>query len=386
MLLLLVAVIAMIAQRLKIPYSVGLVVAGLAFALLPFSPDIRFTRDLIFVVLLPPLIFEAAFHLHWDALRKQLPLILVLAIVGVVLSSAFVAGGMHWLARWSWTTALVFGAFISATDPVSVIASFREAKAVGRIKLLVEAESLFNDATAAVAFAVAVALLSGGDVTLGQSASVLLLTIAGGILCGILAGALISLLMWRTKDHLVEQTFTMIAAYGSFILAEHFRGSGVLATLTTGLIVGNVGRLRIISDAGRNAVESLWEFAAFVANSMIFLLVGMRMANQNLASVWLEAIIAIVVVMLSRAIAVYPCTAIFYATRLRLTARYQHILFWGGLRGALALALALSLPDTMTHREEVIQVTFGVVAFSICIQGSTIGPLLRRFGAVHAAS
>jgi CPA1 family monovalent cation:H+ antiporter len=278
---------------------------------------------------------------------------------------------------------MIFGAFISATDPVSVIATFREAKASGRIKLLIESESLFNDGTAAVAFGIAVALLTTAETSVSHIAILFFVTVAGGIVCGVAVAIAIVLLLGKTNDHLVEQTFTMIAAYGSFLLAEHFHSSGVLATLTTGLIVGNVGRLKLISDEGRNAVESLWEFAAFVANSMIFLLVGMRMAHQNLVSVWQVAVIAIAVVLFSRAIAVYSCAAIFYPTRLRLSARHQHILFWGGLRGALALALALSLPDTMTLREEVIRITFAVVAFSICIQGSTIEPLLRRFNAVN---
>ena len=382
LLLLIVAVIAMVARRLNFPYSVGLVLSGIAFALLPFSPDIRLTRNLIFTVLLPPLIFEAAFHLHWSELRRQLPVVLTMAVLGVWLSLTATAAGMHWLVGWDWTTALIFGAFISATDPVSVIATFREARARGRIKLLIESESLFNDGTAAVAFAVALGLLSSQAVSVMHSAVLFFATIAGGILCGALVAAAIVLLMWRTNDHLIEQTFTMIAAYGSFLLAEQFHCSGVLATLTTGLLVGNLGRLRVISDQGRKAVESLWEFAAFVANSLIFLLVGMRMAHQELGLVWKEAILAIAVVLASRAVAVYPCAAIFWPTRLRISGRDQHLLLWGGLRGALALALALSLPDAMARREEVIRITFAVVAFSICVQGSSLQPLLRRLGAV----
>lgn len=382
LLLLIVAVIAMVARRLNFPYSVGLVLAGIAFALLPFSPDIHLTRDLIFTILLPPLIFEAAFHLHWAELRKQLPIISILAIVGVVFSIVTTAGAMHWLVRWDWATAIIFGAFISATDPVSVIATFREARASGRIKLLIESESLFNDGTAAVAFGIAIALLTTAEASASHLAVLFFVTVAGGIVCGAVVAIAIVLLLGKTNDHLVEQTFTMIAAYGSFLLAEHFHGSGVLATLTTGLIVGNMGRLKVISDEGRKAVESLWEFAAFVANSLVFLLVGMRMAHQNFASFWVTAAIAIPMVLLARALAVYPCCAAFHWTRLRLGARYQHILFWGGLRGALALALALSLPDAMSRREEVITVTFAVVAFSILVQGSTVGPLLRRMRAI----
>ena len=157
-LLLVAAVVAMLARRLRVPYSIGLVVAGISLALLPFSPHIELTKELIFSAFLPPLIFEAAFYLQWKELRRDLPVILILATVGVLLSAAVTAGGMRYFARWEWTGAVVFGVLIAATDPVSVIATFKEAGAKGRIRLLVEAESLFNDCTAVVLFSVALAV------------------------------------------------------------------------------------------------------------------------------------------------------------------------------------------------------------------------------------
>src|SRR5690242_20239493 len=155
LLLLVAAVVAMLTRRLRLPYSVGLVAAGMGLALLPLAPKISFTKDLIFDALLPPLLFEAAFYLSWNQLRRELPVILTLASVGVVLSGVVTAMGMHFAARWPWPSALVFGSLIAATDPVSVIATFREARVHGRLRLLIEAESLFNDGTAAVAFGVA---------------------------------------------------------------------------------------------------------------------------------------------------------------------------------------------------------------------------------------
>ena len=165
LLLLVAAVVAMLTRRLRLPYSVGLVAAGMALALLPLAPKISFTKELIFNALLPPLIFEAAFYLRWNQLRRELPVILTLASAGVVLSGAVTAMGMHYLARWQWPSALVFGSLIAATDPVSVIATFREAKVHGRLRLLIEAESLFNDGTAAVAFGVAVLFATGHPLT-----------------------------------------------------------------------------------------------------------------------------------------------------------------------------------------------------------------------------
>ena len=259
LLLLIAAVVAMLTRRVRLPYSVGLVTAGIVVALLPFAPEVSLTRELLFTGLLPPLIFEAALYLDCKQLRKDALVILVLATVGVVLSAAVTSAGMHYLAHWRWTSALVFGALIAATDPVSVIATFKDAGARGRLLLLIEAESLFNDGTAAVAFGIALELAAGQSFATLRVATSLLVLVAGSILCGAIVAAAVLLLMGRTEDHLVEITFTTIAAYGSFLLAEHLHWSGVLATLTAGLIVGNVGALGVITHRGREAVQAFWE-------------------------------------------------------------------------------------------------------------------------------
>jgi CPA1 family monovalent cation:H+ antiporter len=380
-LLLIAAVVAMLARRLHVPYSVGLVFAGVALALLPFSPNIVLTKQLVFTAFLPPLIFEAAFQLRWRELRKDLPVILTLATVGVALSAVATAIGMHYLAQWTWISAIVFGVLIAATDPVSVIAMFKDAKVHGRIRLLVEAESLFNDATAAVAFTIAIGFASGQSISAVGVTKTLLIMVAGSLVCGAAVAGLVLLLAGVTDDHLVEITFTTVAAFGSFLLAEHFHLSGVLASLTAGLILGNVGHLAI-NPKGRAAVEEFWEYAAFVANSLIFLLIGMRLANQDYGFVLLPALIAIGVVILGRAFAIYPLSLLFARSKLRIKSPHQHILFWGGLRGALALALALGLPPEMQGREAIITVAFAVVAFSIFVQGMTIKPLMRRLGEI----
>src|SRR5579864_9266468 len=180
-LLLIAAVVAILTRRLRLPYSAGLVAAGIFLALLPFAPNVSLTKELIFSALLPPLLFEAAFYLPWKPLRRDLPVILVLATLGVGLSAGVASAGMHYFAHWPWTGAVVFGVLIAATDPVSVIAAFREAKAHGRLLGLIEAESLFNDGTAAVAFGVVVALASGHQLTSLEIISMLLRQIGGGI-------------------------------------------------------------------------------------------------------------------------------------------------------------------------------------------------------------
>jgi CPA1 family monovalent cation:H+ antiporter len=310
-------------------------------------------------------------------LRKELVVIIMLATIGVAISAAATAAGMHFLANWGWTSAAVFGVLIAATDPVSVIAAFKDAKVHGRIRLLVEAESLFNDGTAAVALAIVLAFLSGQSLGAVGVTKTFLIVTAGSLGCGALVAGLVLLLTGATNDHLVEMTFSIVAAYGSFLMAEHFHLSGVLATLTAGLIMGNVGRLAT-SSAGRRAVVDLWEFAAFVANSLIFLLIGMRLTNQNYRPVLLPALIAIVVVTAGRALAIYPLSLLFARSNRKIRLAHQNILFWGGLRGALALALALGLPPDIAQRQEIIAVAFAVVAFSILVQGLTIAPVLRR--------
>lgn len=376
------AIVAILTRRLRLPYSVGLVVAGVAVAILPFTPKVSLTKDLIFTALLPPLIFEAAFSLRWKYLRRDLPVILTLATAGVLLSAAITSVGMHFAAAWTWPAAMIFGVLIAATDPVAVLATFREAKARGRLLLLVEAESLFNDATAAVAFTMAIALTSGRSITALESIGTLLLTVGGGLLAGGIVAAVVLLLAGRTEDHLVELTFTTIAAYGSFLLAEHFHGSGVLATLTAGLMLRNYGTLGILTMRGIEAVRAFWQFAAFVANSLVFLLIGMHEAQQHFAAMWLAIAAAILLVILGRAAAIYPLCLLFSQTSMRVTMRHQHILFWGGLRGALALALALGLPPETPGREAIITVSFAVVAFSLFVQGLSMAPLLRRMGEI----
>lgn len=378
LLLLVAAIVAMAAKRLRVPYSVGLVIAGIALALWPRLAVVGLTRELIFTVLLPPLIFEAALYIPWAELKADLPVILTLATIGVGVSAVLTMVGMHYLASWAWPTALLFSVLIAATDPVSVIAAFKETTKRGRMRLLVEAESLFNDGTAAVAFAVCVALVSGGSVTPFGVAKALVVAVGGGVLSGVAVAVPALLLAGRTEDHLVEITLTTVGAYGSFLLAEHFGFSGVLATLTAGLILGNLGPRGAISKKGREAVESFWEYAAFVANSLVFLLLGISSSKENFLRVWPAALAAIALVLAGRAAAVYLTLLPFSPTPARVSLRHQHVLFWGGLRGALALALALGLPVSVPHRGEIITVSFAVVAFSVLVQGLTVTSILRR--------
>ena len=378
-LLLIAAMVAMTVRRLRIPYTVGLILTGIVLAISPFpSDDIEITKDLIFTIFLPPLIFEAAIYIKWQELRRDLLVILTLATVGVLLSAGVTALGMHYLAQWGWQSAILFGVLIAATDPVSVIATFKEAGVHGRLRLLVEAESLFNDCAAAVAFSIALGFAINGAITISGTVQTMFLTVVGGVLCGALVASAMLLLAGQTDDHLIEIALTTVAAYGSFLLAEHFHLSGVLASLVAGLLTGNIGSLGSFTDKGRDAVESFWEFIAFAVNSLIFMLIGIRGAYQDFSNLLIPIVIAITLVLVGRALAIYPLSALFSRSSLRVSPSHQHILFWGGLRGALALALALGLPPNFPEREAILTVSFAVVAFSILAQGLTIIPLLRK--------
>jgi len=273
---------------------------------------------------------------------------------------------------------------IAATDPVSVIATFREARVGGRLALLVESESLLNDGTAAVLFTAGLGLAQGSPGVLAQLPLVLLLGVGGGIACGWLVGNGAVLLAGRSGDALVAITLATLAAYGSFHLAERLHGSGVVAAMVAGLVVGNSGRRLPMAEGGRAALESFWDYAAFVANSLIFLLIGRSLAQQPLAELLWPALLAIALVTAGRGIAVYPLCAAFARGPLAVERAHQHVLFWGGLRGALALALALGLPEDLAGRNAIVTVTYAVVAFSVFAQGLTMGPLLRRLGQVPA--
>lgn len=380
LLLLIAAVVAMLARKAHLPYTVGLLLTGFGLAFLHSAPAFHLSKELIFSAFLPPLIFEAAFYLPWKELRRDLLYILILATVGVLLAAGVTGVGMHYGAAWAWPTALLFGVLIAATDPVSVIATFKETRVPERLKIMVEAESLFNDGTAAVAFGVALAVVQGGDLTAAGIVRAFSLMVLGGIACGAAVACTLLLLARKTDDHMIELTFTTIAAYGSFLLAEHFHLSGVLATLTAGLIVGNMGSLGAITDRGREAVGRFWEYMAFVANSLIFLLIGLSLAGLNVAHLSRTLFLAIPIVLLGRALAVYFCSALFLRAPRPVERRYQHVLFWGGLRGALALALVLGLPASMPQRPLLITVVFAVVAFSIIVQGLTMKPLLHLLG------
>ena len=379
--------VAIVARRLRLPYTVGLVATGLALALARLPLDLALTHDVLFEVILPPLLFEAALSISWRELKRDLTLVLALSTIGVLVGAGVVACGLVWALDWPLAPALAFGALIAATDPIAVIAMLREAGVKGRLRLVIESESLFNDGAAALLFALILpALTQSGDPTALAIVAQALLIGGGGVAVGAAIGGLAIALAGRTDDHLVETALTAVVAYGAFLIAERIGASGVLATVAAGLVMGNLGVLApsdgrfALSEQGRQSVVVFWEFAAFAANSLVFLLIGLAMADAATRGAGFGAgAIAIVVALAlaGRAATVYPIALAFARTRWAFGWREAHFLWWSGLRGALALALALALPPAAPYRDEVLVGAFAVVAFSALVQGLTAGWALR---------
>jgi CPA1 family monovalent cation:H+ antiporter len=340
-------------------------------------------------VFLPGLIFEAAFHIDMREFRDNRITILLLAVPGVVASTALITliltplvAGLGLMPDFSWRHALVFGALISATDPLAVIGLFRNMGAPRRLTMLLDGESLLNDGTAIVFFTLSLAVLAGTSVT-AAALTLQFVTIVGvGALIGASIGTAASLLIRRIDDSMIVITLTTIAAYGSFVTAETLHASGVIATVVAGMLCGNLGARRGMSASNRVASETFWEYVAFALNSVVFLLIGFEVRLQTLYAYWLPILVAYLVVTIGRGVVTFAGQALVRPTRERFPWRWSIVLTWGGLRGALPMVLALSLPHGFAYREALVSMTFGVAVLSILVHGLTMSGLLRFLGVV----
>ena len=379
--LLFIAVIVGIAARqLRVPYTVGLVIIGLLLALRG-QVEIQISPNLILALLVPPLVFEAAFHLNYTNLRQNIGPIFILAVPGVLLTMVIVGAIVSAGTGLALPLALVFGALVAATDPVSVVALFRSMGVPTRLQTLLEGESLLNDGTAIVIFNLVLLMAIQGvrGVSLAFGIIDFLFVVGGGLAVGFVLGILVSEVIRRIDDYLIETTLTTVLAFGSYLIAEHLFGvSGVLAVVAAGLVNGNIGP-RGMSPTTRIVVINFWEYAAFIANTFIFLLIGLRIDLFTLFDAWQWVGWAIIAVLIARAISVYG----FSRLSGNIPRKWQHVLFWGGLRGAISLALALSLPADLENVNEIQFMAFGVVLFTLLVQGFSMAPLVRRLGLVE---
>jgi CPA1 family monovalent cation:H+ antiporter len=381
--------VALVARWIKVPYTVALVVAGLVLGSARVIDPPHLTKELLYAVFLPGLVFEAAFHLDAQKFWQNKLAIHALAIPGVAAAIGLtaillqpVASALHFVDGFGMRHALVFAALIAATDPIAVVALFKSLGAPKRLTVLVEGESLLNDGTAVVFFTLILGAVTGGSFSVGGALLDFVRVVGFGTLVGVIIGYLASKLTQRVDDPMIEITLTTIAAYGSFLFAEHFHLSGVIATVAAGMLCGNYGARTGMSPSTRIAVESFWEYVAFALNSIVFLLIGFEVHVDGLLRSWQAILIAYLAVTVGRAALIYLVTLVLRRTKESIPWSWSAVLTWGGLRGGLSMVLVLALPKDFPHRELLVTMTFGVVILSILLQGLSMGPLLRKLGLV----
>lgn len=378
--------VALAVRALKVPYTVALVLAGLALGATRAIPAPHLTEELLYSVFLPGLLFEAAFHLKARLYWQNKLALHALALPGVALATVGTAGILAVAAPvgLGWGAALAFGALTAATDPIAVVALFKSLRTPKRLALLVEGESLLNDGTAVVLTAIVVRYAVGEPVTLAGAAVDFVRIAGGGALLGASLALALSQISKRVDDPLIEITLTTIAAYGSFVAAEQLHLSGVMATVAAGIAMGSHAAPRVMSTRTVASVEAFWEYVAFAFNSIVFLLIGFEVRVGELLRAAAPVGIAYAAIVVVRAIVVGVVTMALSRTPEQIPWRWSVLVTWGGLRGALSMVLALALPPAFPQRQLLVTMTFGVVILSLLVNGLTIAPLLRWLGVARS--
>ena len=407
LLLIVSLVVVLIARQLRFPYTLALVLVGLLMGVLPFIPTVQFNPEVVLFVFIPALLFEGAWNISVTVLLKNWLAVLLLAVPGLLISLLVVAVALHFGAGLTWLEALLLGAIISPTDPVAVVALFRQLRMGERMRTIIEGESLFNDGVGAAVYTVVLGLLlvavghttnAADPVQVSLSAVWLFL---GGPLIGLVLGFLIARLLRHFDDHLIEMTITFSAAYGIYLLGDLLHTSGLLAVVVAGLILGSFGRQRGMSQRSRAVVDEVWEFIGYIANSLLFLLLGMQIGSSHIGPTLAPLLWAIAGVIVGRGLMIFllftlhDAIARWYAhyrrdkrkslrsSLLPVPRSWRPIILLSGLRGALSLALVLSLPHDLPNIGLFEFVTYGVVLVTLVGQGIAMRAILPGWSARH---
>ena len=384
------AIVAIVSQRIRLPYTIALVIAGLVLGGMDLVEAPHLSKNVLFLIVLPGLLFEAAYHMEFDEFWEAKVPIFTLAIPGLMAAIAS-TGWLVWLgvnhsglAEITLMEAMVFGSLIAATDPISVLALFKTLGVPKKLYVLVEGESLFNDGTAVVLFTMLMGIALGAEASVGGAIGEFLRVAGFATLIGAAIGLIAGLITKTITDPTVEITLTVLVAYGAFIVAEHFHFSGVIACVVAGMLTGNWSQHIGMAASTRVAVDSFWTYASFALNSFVFLLVGFEIELSALVSHIVPILIAWTAVTFSRGLVILIKRVILGALGKgeQLPWSWAAVLTWGGLRGGLSMVLALALPKAFEHRELILHLTFGVVLISLLGQGLTMTSLLKRLGLV----
>jgi len=389
-LMLVAAVVAIGVSRMRVPYTIALVLVGVGLGASGAFDGVKLTGDLIFLVFLPPLLFEGALNLDLGELRRRWFQVSVLAGLGTVVAAVVIAIGLVGVLGIPLRYAALLAVILAPTDPVSVLAILKESGITGGLRTLLEAESIFNDALGFVLYAIAVeiAFPTGATTTvahaLWQFTSELGIGLGIGVVCGLVSHRLMATL----DDHLVEITLSLVTAFGAFLAATELGGSGLIATVVAGLLIGNFGTDQAMTETSRAAVIEFWDVIVFLANSAIFLLIGMRFHPSQLGErgTALAAAVCIVTVFVGRAFIAYGLFRPFISSDADpgngqpVPPAWIPAIFWGGLRGTVPIALVLGLDETRFAGIDASAVVFATVVVSLVLQGVTYRPLLLRLG------
>ncbi len=382
-LLFVAALVAIAVSRVRVPYTVALVVVGLVLGVSGAFSSVDLTSELILLVFLPPLLFEGAFNMELVVLKRRWKQVAVLASVGTIIAAAAIAAPLVFVPGMALDLAVVLAVILAPTDPVSVLAVFKEAGVGVGLRTLMEGESIFNDALAIVLYLIAVEVAFGDNpLTVQHAAFEFGTEVVVGTAVGVGVGFVAHRLMATLDDHLVEITLSLVTAYGAYLLADRLGGSGVIAVVVGALLLGNYGTQRAMSASSHVAMTDFWEVLAFLANSALFLIIGLKFHVSDLRGRTLAATaVAVVGMLVGRAIVTFGLLAPFRRSRRApVPGSWQVAAFWGGLRGSIPIALVLGLGDRDFAGVDPVAVVFGVVFFSLVVQGLTYRPLLRRLG------